>query len=269
MSTGAVGMPPRARAPIAARTLRRDRWWQKPLVTAVLLLAWVVYAVVRTATQRAYFVEQYHYLSPFSSPCVSASCNPSARDFGAWFGHFPVPIPYAIVALPLLLGFRLTCYYYRGAYYKAFWAAPPACGVGEPHRRYTGETRFPLLVQNAHRYFFYFAVLVSVVNTYDVVRAFRGGDGGFGIGLGTVILLVNVVLLWGYTVSCHSCRHILGGRIRHFSSHPLRYRFWTFVSRLNARHMVLAWTTLATLVIADAYIALLASGAFSDPRILN
>jgi len=257
------------RAQIAARTLRTDRWWQAPLVTSVLLTAWVLYALVRTMTQRAYFVEQYHYLSPFSSPCVTESCVPAARDFGAWFGHFPPFVPFGLLVLPFLLGFRLTCYYYRRAYYRAFWASPPACAVAEPHRRYTGETRFPLVLQNAHRYFFYAAVVVSAVNTYDVVRAFRGADGGFGVGLGTVIMLTNVVLLWAYTASCHSCRHITGGRLRHFSRHPVRYRVWTQISRLNARHMQLAWVTLGTLLVTDAYIALVSSGVLSDLRLVN
>ncbi|MGH8961102.1 MAG: hypothetical protein ACRDWT_07820 [Jatrophihabitantaceae bacterium] len=262
--TGAPG-----RAAISQRTLRTDRWWQAPLTTFVLLSVWVIYAVLRTASQRAFFVGQYHYLSPFTSPCVTSSCPSEARDFGTWFGHFPPFLPLAIIVLPFLLGFRLTCYYYRKAYYRAFWQSPPACGVAEPHGRYTGETRFPLIIQNVHRYFFLVAVLISLINSYDVIRAFRGGDGGFGIGLGTLIMLANVVLLWTYTISCHSCRHITGGRLRNFSSHPLRYKAWTVVSKLNTRHMELAWTTLGTLMLTDAYIALVSSGAFSDPRIIN
>ena len=267
--TAATGVGSPGRARIEARTLRTDRWWQAPLITTVLLSAWVIYAVVRTATQRAYFVEQYHYLSPFSSPCVSESCVPAARDFGAWFGHFPPLIPLAIVVLPFLLGFRLTCYYYRRAYYRSFWLSPPACAVAEPHAKYSGETRFPLIVQNIHRYFFYAAIVVSAVNTYDAVRAFQGGDGGFGMGLGTLIMIANVLLLWAYTLSCHSCRHITGGRLRHFSKHPVRYWTWTQVSKLNARHMQLAWITLGTLLLTDAYIALVSSGAFSDLRFIN
>jgi hypothetical protein len=262
--TGAPG-----RASISERTLRTDRWLRAPLTTFALLSAWVIYAVVRTASQRAYFVEQYHYLSPFTSPCVSSSCPSEARDFGMWFGHFPPFVPLAIVVLPFLLGFRLTCYYYRKAYYRAFWQSPPACAVGEPHGKYTGETRFPLIVQNIHRYFFLAAVVISLINSYDAIRAFRGGDGGFGLGLGTLVMLANVVMLWTYTLSCHSCRHIMGGRLRSFSAHPLRYKGWTLVSKLNTRHMELAWTTLVTLMLTDAYIALVSSGAFSDPRIIN
>ena len=262
-----TGAPGRAR--IAERTLRTDRWWRAPLITFTLLSAWVVYAMLRTASQRAFFVEKYHYLSPFTSPCVTASCPSGARDFGTWFGHFPPFIPLAILVLPFLLGFRLTCYYYRRAYYKAFWLSPPACAVAEPHRSYSGETRFPLIMQNLHRYFFGAALVISLINSYDAIRAFRGGDGGFGIGLGTLIMLGNVVLLWTYTLSCHSCRHIVGGRLRNFSAHPVRYRAWTLISKLNAKHMELAWTTLGTLMLTDAYIALVSSGAFSDPRLIN
>jgi hypothetical protein len=264
---GGVGAPGRAR--INANTLRTDRYSLEPLLTFLGLSAWVIYAMVRTVSQRAYFVDEYHYLSPFSSPCVTASCAPDARDFGTWFGHFPPFLPFALLVLPFLLGFRLTCYYYRKAYYRAFWASPRACAVAEPHTAYSGETRFPLILQNAHRYFFYAAILVSLVNTYDAIRAFRGADGGFGFGLGTLIMVINVVALWAYTASCHSCRHLIGGRLKHFSRHPLRYKAWTWVTKLNMRHMQLAWTTLATLVITDGYIALVASNTFNDLRFVN
>ena len=264
-----TGVSSPGRAQIDADTLRKDRWWIQPLVTFTLLCAWLIYALIRTASQRAYFVEKYHYLSPFSSPCLSSSCKSGSRDFGTWFGHFPPFLPFALLVLPFLLGFRLTCYYYRKAYYRAFWLSPPACAVPEPHGRYSGETRFPLIIQNAHRYFFYAAVIISLINTYDAVRAFRGANGSFGIGLGTVIIVLNVLFLWAYTASCHSCRHIMGGRLKHFSAHPTRYKLWSFVSKLNTRHMQLAWTTLATLVITDGYIALVASGTISDLRIFN
>ncbi|MEO7070746.1 MAG: hypothetical protein ABI131_09675 [Nostocoides sp.] len=266
-ATSGVGAP--GRATIGARTLRTDRWWVQPLVTFSLLVLWLLYALVRTASQRAYFVSEYHYLSPFSSPCLSASCEAGARDFGTWFGRFPPFVPLGLLVLPFLLGFRLTCYYYRKAYYRSFWLSPPACAVAEPHEKYTGETRFPLILQNAHRYFFYAAVIVSLVNTYDAIRAFQGKDGGFGIGLGTLVMVANVVLLWTYTISCHSCRHLIGGRLRHFSAHPVRYKLWTQVSKLNTKHMELAWTTLASLLITDAYIALVASGHLTDLRLFN
>lgn len=273
MTRATTSLPAGAAAPgrasIQARTLRTDPWWRAPAVTFILLSIWLAYGLVRTISQRAYFAQHEHYLTPFSSPCVTASCNPDARDFGTWFGHFPPFLPFAIIGLTFLLGFRLTCYYYRRAYYRAFWQSPPACAVAEPHKSYSGETRFPLIVQNLHRYFWVLAVLISLVNTWDLIQAFRPQGHAFGFGLGTLIMLANVLLLWGYTLGCHSCRHIVGGRLRHFSRHPVRYKAWTLVSKLNAKHMQFAWITLGTLMLTDGYIALVASGAFNDPRIFH
>jgi len=256
------------RADIAARTLRTDRWWLPPLLTVVGLVAWVAYATVRAFMQQWYFVPQYNYLTPFYSPCVSTGCVEQAAHFGRFLPDWPI-LPYAALTLPFLLLFRLTCYYYRKAYYRSFWLSPPACAVAEPHRRYHGESRGLGLGQNLHRYFFYAAVIISLINTYDAFRAFVTADGRFGLGLGNLILLGNVVLLWAYTVSCHSCRSIIGGRLNHFSRHPMRYRIWQFVSRLNAKHMQLAWITLGTLAVTDFYIMAVSAGWISDLRIVG
>ncbi|MBC6447586.1 hypothetical protein [Actinokineospora xionganensis] len=257
--TSGVGAPRRAR--ISARTLRTDRWWLPPLLTNLGLLTFVVYAGARSFMGKWYWVEEYGYLTPFYSPCLSESCLPGSSHFGTPLPELPGWIPLGFVALPFLLGFRLTCYYYRKAYYRSVWQSPPACAVAEPHGSYSGETRLPLIVQNAHRYFFYVALVVSVINTYDAALSFT-----HGVGLGSLVLTTNVILLWGYTLSCHSCRHIAGGRLKHFSKHPVRYRAWTLISKLNVRHMQLAWTTLATLMLTDLYVMLVASGAISDLR---
>jgi hypothetical protein len=257
------------RANIPARTLRTDRWWLPPLLTTLGLATFVIYATVRSFVREAYWVEEYHYLTPFYSPCLSDSCVPGSSHFGTPLGELPGFIPLGFVALPFLLGFRLTCYYYRKAYYRSVWFSPPACAVAEPHSRYTGETRLPLIVQNAHRYFFYVAVLISLVNTYDAILAFHGSSGGFGLGLGNIVLLGNVIMLWAYTLSCHSCRHVVGGRLKHFSKHPVRYRMWSQVTRLNNHHMLLAWITLGTLVVTDMYVMLVASGTIPDLRIID
>jgi hypothetical protein len=256
------------RAHITARTLRTDRWWLPPIAVFVGLSAWVAYATVRVFLQSNYWVGEHHYLTPFYSPCVSDGCIPAASHFGQVLPDHPL-IPYAAFSLPLLLLFRLTCYYYRRAYYRAFWLSPPACAVAEPHRKYTGETRFPLIFQNAHRYTFYAALIITLINTYDAILAF-GGDGyRFGIGLGNLILIGNVIMLWCYTLSCHSCRHIVGGRLRSFSKNPIRYRFWTFVSGLNTRHMQYAWITLGTLALTDFYVMAVSAGWISDLRFFN
>src|ERR1700757_3197481 len=263
--TQAPEAPDRSRARISERTFRKDKWWQTPRIVAAGLTIWVLYATVRVFMGHWYFVPQYHYLTPFYSPCVSGENVPGSSTLGQWIPAIPPIIPYAIVSLVFVLGFRLTCYYYRGAYYRAFWRAPSACAVREPHAKYSGETRLPLITFNLHRLFFYMAILL----TYDVAQAFRGPDGNFGIGLGSIILLINVIAIWAYTFSCHSCRHITGGRLKHFSKHPVRYWAWTQISKLNRHHMAFAWISLGTLMLTDLYIMLVASGAFSDPRIFN
>ncbi len=258
-----------AAASQSARTLRTDRWWLPPLLTFLGLLAFVIYGLIRAFMNEWYWAPQYHYLAPFYSPCLSSGCVPGSSHWGQPFPDLAPFIPPPLFVLPFVLGFRLTCYYYRKAYYRSFWASPPACAVAEPHARYTGETRLPLILQNVHRYFFYAAVLVALVLTYDTVIAFHGVDGGVGVGLGTVLMVINAVLLWSYTVSCHSCRHVIGGRLNHFSRHPVRYWLWTHVSRLNGRHMLLAWSSLVSVALVDLYVMLVSSGVFADPRLFN
>ena len=125
--------------------------------------------------------------------------------------------------------------------------------------------RFPPPPQNLHRYVWAMAVVIAVINTSDAVKSFHG-TGGVGFGLGNVILVGNLILLWLYTLGCHSCRHITAGKINNFSKHPVRYWLWGKIGWLNARHMRLAWTTLGTLVFTDAYIALVSSGTITDLR---
>ena len=252
--------PAPTRADIRTRSLRRDAYWVQPALTAFGLLAFVVYSTFRAFQGKYFFHEPY--LSPFYSPCLTSSCAP-APHISLLPTFWIVTASVYIVILPL--GFRLTCYYYRKAYYRSFWLSPPACAVSEPHKKYTGETRFPLIFQNIHRWFFYAAVLVAAVLTWDAIIAFNF-DGSFGIGLGTIILIINAVLIWGYTLGCHSCRHITAGRLNNFSKHPLRYKAWTLVSKLNNRHMQLAWASLIWVGLTDLYIALVAAGTISDPH---
>jgi hypothetical protein len=255
-----VGNPTRAQ--IEARTLRQDRWWLYPAATFTVFFAFIIYATIRAFMGSDYYSAPY--LSPFYSPCLG-DCVDGSSDFGQPFGWWPLSAALIILIFPL--GFRLTCYYYRKAYYRSFWLSPPACAVAEPHGKYTGETRFPLILQNIHRWFWYAAAIVWVILTYDAVLAFRDADGNWGhMGLGTLLMAANVVLLGLYTFSCHSCRHITGGRLRHFSKHPVRYKLWTWVSKLNARHAQFAWYSLFSVAIVDAYIWLLAANIFNDPR---
>ena len=174
---------------------------------------------------------------------ASATASRAPRTSASRSPGFPLSAALIILIFPL--GFRLTCYYYRKAYYRSFWLSPPACAVAEPHVTYSGETRLPLILNNIHRWFWYAAVVVALILSFDTVLTFRDEDGEWGhMGLGSLVFLANIVLIWLYTLSCHSCRHVVGGRLRHFSKHPVRYKAWTFVSKLNGRHAAYAWLSL-------------------------
>src|SRR5690348_3259461 len=131
-------------------TGRVDTWWVQPLLVFLGLTTFLIYA-----TWAAFQGEHYTfgpYISPFYSPELFGSSPHSW--FGPRPGWWPSALPFspALFILPIPAGFRLTCYYYRGAYYKAFWADPPSCTVGEPRGSYRGENSFPLILQNIHRY---------------------------------------------------------------------------------------------------------------------
>ena len=204
-------------------TMRRDRWWVQPAIVVVLLSSFLIYS-----TWAAFQGTHYTYgpyLSPFYSPELFGD-SPHAW-FGAKPGWWPGWLPFspALLILPFPGIFRVTCYYYRGAYYKAFWADPPACTVGEPRKRYLGESAFPLIVQNVHRYFLYVALGFLLVLAYDVFQAMwftdpATGQVSFGIGVGTIVLAVNVMLLTCYTLGCHSMRHVVGGCLDRLSRRP-------------------------------------------------
>ncbi len=169
------------------------------------------------------------------------------------------------------LGFRLSCYYYRKAYYRAYFLSPPACAVSEPRRSYTGETAFPLnYLPLIHRWFLYLSILVLLLLWVDALRAFDF-DGHFGIGVGTLVMLANVVLLSGFTLGCHALRNAVGGNARCFSCTSVgevRYGMWRLVSRLTRRHPSWAWFSLFGVGLTDLYIRLCAMGAIHDGRLL-
>ncbi len=252
-------------------TARRDVWWATPLAVFTGLSLFVGYATW-AAFQNAYYTYG-PYLSPFYSPELFGD-SPHA-----WFGPKPtwipawVPFSPALLILPFPGLFRFTCYYYRGAYYKAFWADPPSCAVGEPRKGYRGEQSFPLIFQNIHRYFMYIAVVFLFLLSYDVWLALWFTDPAtgvttFGIGLGTVILAVNVLLLSAYTLGCHVMRHVVGGFYDEVSKHPACDRAYACSTALTYRHQLFAWLSLFSVGFSDVYIRLCSMGIWTDLRIL-
>lgn len=235
-------------------TLRREAWWVELIPVVVVLGGFGVYATLRAFEGQYY--EWGAYLTPFYSPLIDPQHH--------WWPWSP-----ALLILGGPLGFRTTCYYYRKAYYRAFFLDPPGCAVGEPNRNYRGESAFPFILQNVHRYFFYLAVVFLGFLWHDAVRAFLWDD-GFHAGLGTLIMLVNVILLSTYTFSCHSLRHLAGGKLDCFSCATFgkpRYNAWRWVTRLNERHMQWAWASLVSVGFTDFYIRMVSCGAFPDVRL--
>jgi len=244
------------------QTSRPDAWWVYPLFTFLGLGSFVVYSTW-AAFQGKYYISG-PYLSPMYAPLLFGQPGEDA-----WFGAMPGWLPSFVTAAMLILwapgGFRLTCYYYRGAYYKAFWADPLNCTVGEPRKKYLGERYFPLIVQNVHRYFMYLALIFLVLLAYDVYKATQFPD-GFGIGVGTLVLLINVILLGSYTLGCHSLRHLVGGLFDRLSRHPARKKAYDCVSCLNRRHMLFAWLSLFWVGFSDLYVRLCAMHIWTDLR---
>ncbi len=243
------------------KTDRRDSWWAAPLATAIALGLFGVYGIVRALMFRHYETLppnfDFHYLSPFYSPKIFL---PGLE----WLSP-------AFLVLWAPLGFRVTCYYYRKAYYRAYFADPPACAVGEFRKHYRGESSFPFIFQNIHRYFLYAALVVLVFLWIDVYQA-MWSKSGFRIGVGTIILAGSTALLTSYTLSCHSLRHIMGGK-RDCFGHPstgvgASHKIWSCLSKFNEHHMLWAWCSLFAVQFSDFYIWMVSSGRITDFRII-
>ena len=256
-------------------TTRPDAWWIQPILVFLGFSAFIVYSTW-AAFQGTHSDQCYYwyggngsdYLSPFYSPELFGT-SPHAifgQAPGWWPGFLPFSPAFLILWIPA--GFRFTCYYYRGAYYKAFWADPINCAVGEPRKTYLGERTFPLIIQNIHRYFLYLAVLFIFLLSYDAWKGmwFADAAGGehFGIAVGTLVLVMNVVLLSSYTLGCHSLRHLVGGFADSISKAPACAKSYACVSCLNRRHMMWAWFSLFWVGFTDLYIRLCAMGVWHD-----
>ena len=256
-------------------TMRRDAWWVYPLVVFIVLGAFVVYATWAALQGRNYIYGPY--LSPFYSPILFGTPEIAGTAHHAWFSAtapswWPGFLTFspALLILPFPAFFRFTCYYYRGAYYKGFWADPSNCAVGEPRNSYLGERYFPLILQNVHRYFWYIAVIFIFILAKDAWDGlwFTGADGAehFGLGVGSLVLIANVILLGGYTFGCHSARHIVGGFRDVMAGRPVTQQTYRCVSCLNRGHQNWAWCSLVMVGFADIYVRMCAMGVWHDFR---
>ena len=236
-------------------TLRQDRWWVEPAVVFLGLTVFFGYLTV-SAFLDGWAFEIGPYLTPIYEPKLHG-------EFGVWW------FSPALLILWGPAGFRLTCYYYRRAYYRSYFLSPPGCAVGDALKSYDGESRFPLVLQNAHRFFMYVALVFVPLLWIGAIKGFHDPDAGWGVGLGSWFLVVNAFLLMMYTFSCHSFRHFIGGGLDCFSCSLLtkaRKRVWDRVSIWNNQHRLWAWTSLIGVVGTDVYIRLVANGHITDPN---
>jgi hypothetical protein len=270
MATATVG---EVRVPGLGTTRRKDAWWVAPLVQGLVFVAFSVYVTWAALQNANYWVPGTNYLSPFYAPELWGD-SPHA-----WFGPKPDWLPYpsflpfspAVLILGGPLGFRMTCYYYRKFLYRSYLASPPSCAVGTlTGASYKGERKGLLLIMNLHRYFLYLALGFIVVLTWDAIRSFSF-DGKFGIGVGSLVLTANSVLLACFTFGCNSLRHLVGGGTDCFSCAKggnLKYAAWRGVSVFNRHHMLWAWVSMFAVAFADVYVRLVASGVWHDLRIV-
>ncbi len=252
------------------QTFRRDAWWVRPLVVFICLSSFLVYA-----TWAAFQGQHYSY-GPYISPLYSPEIFGDSPHswFGSKPGSWPAWLPFSPALLVLWAPglFRVTCYYYRGAYYRSFFLSPASCSVGEAKKKYRGEKAFPLIMQNVHRYFMYIALCFLIFLSYDVWNALwfanpATGHKEFGLGIGTFVLALNVVLLGGYTFGCHSLRHVVGGIKDRLSGSPIRRNMFQCVSCFNRRHMLYAWMSLFWVAFSDIYVRMCSMGVWHDLRI--
>jgi len=257
------------------KTHRTDSWKGGPLITLIVFLTFIVYTTWAALQGNHYYADPY--LSPFYSPVLFTTpqgmFEGTAPVVHAWFGYFPdwwpsfVPLSPAILILVFPGSFRFTCYYYRKAYYRSFAGSPPGCAVGPlaGKRKYRGETAL-LLFQNLHRFAMYAALAFILILGYDAVLAFFK-HGTFGIGVGSIIITINVVLIASYTFGCHSFRHLIGGRKDCMSdcgkptiaSGAFKKATW-----FNTRHMKFAWMSLIWVMVTDVYVRLVSMGVIHD-----
>ena len=228
-------------------TLRSDAWWLQPLLSVLAIVLFAIYATWAAFQGAHYEYQNYH--SPFSWPI-----HPD------WWPFSP-----ALLTMWAPLGFRATCYYVRRVYHRSFFGDPPACAVGEFRKNYDGETKIPFVWLNLHRFFLYATLVELTMLWIDAIHGFFF-ENGFGLGIGSFVLLLNATLLSLYTFSCHAFRHLVGGNQDCFSKCPKRHSAWKWVSMINPQHGLWMWVSLGWVGFTDFYVRMLSMGTFHDLR---
>jgi hypothetical protein len=230
---------------------RSDTWWLMPVLQGAYLLFFVLYAFWAVVIDFSDFkttIGDATFVSPFFNPDIDVSWWPEGLSPGLILIWAPV-------------GFRATCYYARKVYYRSFFWDPPGCAISEAKAydgEYLGENKLPYIINNVHRYFFYAAFILATFHAIEFFNLVL--EGGFSTSKGaiaTTILGVDAVFLALYVLSCHSCKHIVGGSQNRVSGsivRKFRHSIWKRVKQLNVNHHAWFWLSLTTILIADLYI---------------
>jgi len=265
------------------KTDRIDAWWKSPAAMACYLGIMVAYATWRGFMEADFWIfsefgrsggtqtmyiesEGSHVLSPLYSPLIIPG---RGEIIGPLFPSWLLWVSPAMIILAIPAGFRGTCYYYRKAYYRSFFASPSACAVSTPYGDYQGETKL-FLFQNLHRFFMYLALAYMIILSYDAYMSMvfhdSAGNSSFGISVGTLVLVINVILLGGYTFGCHSFRHMIGGISNLFRGKggAIQQACWETCTKLNKHHNKWAIYSLFWVMFADFYIYMCQLGVWSD-----
>ncbi|RAH09609.1 MAG: hypothetical protein CMA04_003210 [Methanobacteriota archaeon] len=260
------------------QTDRTDGWWKGPTAMASYLGFMIIYATWRGFMEADFWIFSdfgysagvghgagtmaientgSHVLSPLYSPLII----PGSGELGSMV---PVALAWMSPAMFILIfpaGFRGTCYYYRKAYYRAFFQQPTGCAVSTPWNEYSGETRL-LVIQNLHRYFMYAAVIYLPILAWDFWLSINfhhpeTHEHSFGVSMGSLLLFANVMMLSGYTFGCHAFRHVIGGGANDWTSSKwarFKHRLWKWSTSLNEHHKDWALYSLFVVMFADFYI---------------
>jgi hypothetical protein len=118
----------------------------------------------------------------------------------------------------------------------------------------------------------YLALGFLVILAADAWNAFwfqnpATGLTSFGVGIGSLVLSINVILLSGYALGCHSMRHLIGGGKDQIQRAVLGQTGYNCSSCLNRHHMRWAWCSLFSVAFSDVYVRLCSMGILHDWRI--
>lgn len=165
----------------------------------------------------------------------------------------------ALLIIPI--GFRLTCYYFRGWYSKHIFGRSFSKRqlLNLKHIKYTGEW----WVHKLHRYFLIAAIGLLILHFYDAVINVIQNSGH--LYLSNILEWLDVIFLSMYVFGCHSFRHILGGNLICFGcKRKTRYKDHSWQYWLNQHHGLFFWISIITIIVLELYVRLMTNNLITD-----